>query len=58
VGDLLNLEIDLFAKYTERLLYSHGQASRPQSPGPKPGSQEGASPSHPISAAWLRSQGW
>jgi riboflavin synthase len=58
VGDLLNLEIDLFAKYTERLLYSRGQASRSQSPGPNPGSEGGVSPSNPISAAWLRSQGW
>ena len=58
VGDLLNLEIDLFAKYTERLLYSHGQDYRPKSPGPKPGLEGGALQSHPISAAWLRSQGW
>jgi len=58
VGDLLNLEIDLFAKYTERLLYAHGQAGRPQSSGPKPGPEGGASASRPISAAWLRTQGW
>jgi riboflavin synthase len=58
VGELLNLEIDLFAKYTERLLYSSGQAGRPESPGPNPGSEKGASPSNPISATWLRSQGW
>ena len=58
VGDLLNLEIDLFAKYTERLLYSHGQDDRPKSLGPKPGREGGALQSHPISAAWLRSQGW
>ena len=58
VGDLVNLEIDLFAKYTERLLYSHGQASHSQSLGPKPGTAGEALPSHPISAPWLRSQGW
>jgi riboflavin synthase len=58
VGDLLNLEIDLFAKYTERLLYSRGQLGRSESPGPNPGPEGGASPSNPINAAWLRSQGW
>jgi riboflavin synthase len=58
VGDLLNLEIDLFAKYTERLLYSHGKYQSTQSPRPKPGTEDGALPSHSISAAWLRSQGW
>jgi riboflavin synthase len=58
VGDLLNLEIDLLAKYTERLLNGNGQAVSPQSSGPKPGPEGVASPSHPISTAWLRSQGW
>lgn len=58
VGDLVNLEIDLFAKYTERLLYFHGQAGHSQSLGPKPGAEGEALPSHPISAPWLRSQGW
>jgi riboflavin synthase len=58
VGDVVNLEVDLFAKYTERLLYFHGQAGHSQSLGPKPGTAGEALPSHPISAPWLRSQGW
>jgi riboflavin synthase len=58
VGDVVNLEVDLFAKYTERLLYFHGQAGHSQSLGPKPGAEGEALPSHPISAPWLRSQGW
>ena len=58
VGDLLNLEIDLLAKYTERLLNGNGQAVSPQASGPKPGPEGVALPTHPISAAWLRSQGW
>jgi riboflavin synthase len=54
VGEPVNLEIDLLAKYTERLLVFHGQT---------PGRPDGSSPalqgdSLPISATWLRSQGW
>lgn len=58
VGDVVNLEVDLFAKYTERLLSFHVQAGHSQSLGPKPGTAGEALPSHPISAPWLRSQGW
>ncbi|MCX5951257.1 MAG: riboflavin synthase [Cyanobacteria bacterium] len=58
VGDLLNLEIDLLAKYTERLLDFRGQGGRSGAPGPNPGPDGEATPSLPISAAWLRSQGW
>ncbi|MFM7268475.1 MAG: riboflavin synthase [Cyanobium sp.] len=44
LGDAVNLEADLLAKYTERLL----QASRPPGePGPAP-----------IDAAWLSEHGW
>jgi len=58
VGDLLNLEIDLLAKYTERLLDFRGQGGHRDVPGPNPGPEGDATPSLPISAAWLRSQGW
>jgi riboflavin synthase len=58
VGDLLNLEIDLLAKYTERLLDFRGQGGRRHAPGPNPGPDGEAAASLPISAAWLRSQGW
>jgi riboflavin synthase len=58
VGDRLNLEIDLFAKYTERLLYSRGQAGRSESTDPNPGPEGETSGTNPISAGWLRSQGW
>jgi len=58
VGDLLNLEIDLLAKYTERLLDFRGQRGHRDVPGPNPGPEGDATPSLPISAAWLRSQGW
>lgn len=58
VGDPLNLEIDLLAKYTERLLYARSQAGGSDSPGPFPGRDGKAAPPIPINAAWLRSQGW
>ena len=58
VGDQLNLEIDLLAKYTERLLDFRGEVGRSNPPGPNPGAQGEASPPDPISAAWLHSQGW
>jgi len=58
VGDRLNLEIDLLAKYTERLLYNRGQAGRSDSPGPSPAADGDSAPSMPINAAWLHSQGW
>jgi len=58
VGDRLNLEIDLLAKYTERLLYSQGQGGPPPFPGPNQGSEGEAPVPISISAAWLRSQGW
>jgi riboflavin synthase len=46
-GDAVNLEADLLAKYTERLLQArHGDAA------PGAGSRE------PITPAWLREQGW
>ena len=45
VGDLVNLEADLLAKYSERLL-----GLQP----PQPASQRG----HTISPAWLQEQGW
>jgi len=54
----LNLEIDLLAKYTERLLYNRGQAGRSDSPGPSPAADGDSAPSMPINAAWLHSQGW
>lgn len=58
VGDRLNLEIDLLAKYTERLLYARGQAGRADSPGPILGADGDSAPPMPINAAWLHSQGW
>jgi len=58
VGDRLNLEIDLLAKYTERLLYARGQAGRADSPGPILGPDGDSAPPMPINAAWLHSQGW
>jgi riboflavin synthase len=58
VGDRLNLEIDLIAKYTERLLHSRGQAVRSESPNPNQLPEGEPSGPIPISAAWLSSQGW
>jgi len=46
-GDVVNLEADLLAKYTERLL----QASRDDSP-------PGAGAHDPITPTWLLEQGW
>ena len=45
-GDAVNLEADLLAKYTERLL----AARQAGAPAPEP--------SAPISAAWLTEHGW
>jgi riboflavin synthase len=45
-GDDINLEADLLAKYTERLL----AATRPG------GGEAGADP--PLTALWLAEQGW
>jgi riboflavin synthase len=48
VGERVNLEADLLAKYTERLLRGGpGFASRP-----------GAPAQEPMSAAWLAERGW
>ena len=58
VGDRLNLEIDLLAKYTERLLHAPGQVSPFGSPHHHPGPEGEASGPIPMSTAWLRSQGW
>ncbi len=51
VGDAVNLEADLLAKYTERLLASGAAGGR----GPRAGGAEGAGG---ISAAWLAEHGW
>ncbi len=53
VGDRVNLEADLLAKYTERLLRFGGSAAAPA------GGMAGQAPPEPgISAAWLAEQGW
>ena len=44
VGDAVNLEADLLAKYTERLLA--GAKGRPNAPSPE------------ITGAWLAEHGW
>ena len=44
VGDAVNLEADLLAKYTERLLA--GATGRPNAPSPE------------ITGAWLAEHGW
>ncbi len=54
VGDPMNLEIDLLAKYTERLLFADRQ--HPKGPDASPAAPQ--EDSFPISAAWLSSQGW
>ncbi len=48
VGDRVNLEADLLAKYTERLL--RGAAAHPASPTDAPAQE--------ITADWLAGQGW
>ena len=54
VGDVVNLEADLLAKYTERLLgLAGGHGSEPRG-GEGGGQGSGAG----ISAAWLAEQGW
>ena len=53
-GDAVNLEADLLAKYSERLL----QARHPQ-PGGRPAAvHAGATGEQPLDAAWLAEQGW
>jgi len=51
VGDAVNLEADLLAKYTERLLAAGG------APGQGSGTTEGTGAGG-ISAAWLAEHGW
>lgn len=50
-GDAVNLEADLLAKYTERLL----RASRVEA---APAGATAAGAREPITPAWLREQGW
>ena len=56
-GDPVNLEADLLAKYTERLLKA-GAVSVHGHPGSGGGKSGGGSHSGEISAAWLVEQGW
>lgn len=44
VGDAVNLEADLVARYLERLAGAHAETSRPPVP--------------PLTAHWLAEQGW
>jgi riboflavin synthase len=53
VGDRVNLEADLLAKYTERLL----QAGVAAAPGPA-GTSATGTPEEPISREWLAEHGW
>jgi riboflavin synthase len=46
-GDAVNLEADLLAKYTERLLRASRVDGAPVAPSPEP-----------ITTAWLHEQGW
>ncbi len=46
VGDRVNLEADLLAKYTERLLQAAAAGPSPGAPGPG------------LTAAWLAQHGW
>ncbi len=48
VGDLVNLEADIIAKYTESLLIRTTSLSKASATPPKP----------PISKEWLADQGW
>jgi riboflavin synthase len=53
VGDAVNLEADLLAKYTERLL----QGARSTASG-EMGKAGGAAAAAPITTAWLAERGW
>jgi len=56
-GDLVNLEADLLAKYTEQLLRSASPLpGSPRAGSQRPGSQ--ASPGPAITPTWLAEQGW
>ena len=57
VGDVVNLEADLLAKYTEQLLRSASPLpGSPRAGSQRPGSQ--ASPGPAITPTWLAEQGW
>jgi riboflavin synthase len=51
LGDRVNLEADLLAKYTERLLEARGALARPPAGG-------GAASEPPLDASWLADHGW
>jgi riboflavin synthase len=57
LGDLVNLEADLLAKYTEQLLRSASPLPGSQRAGsPRPGSEATSGPA--ITPTWLAEQGW
>jgi riboflavin synthase len=56
-GDWVNLEADLLAKYSERLLAARGLAPDPLPPTSTPPAPEGAGGA-PITTAWLAERGW
>jgi len=59
LGDLVNLEADLLAKYTEQLLRSTSPLpGSPLSTGQRAGSQHPGSEGPAITPTWLAEQGW
>jgi riboflavin synthase len=54
LGDAVNLEADLLAKYCERLL----QARQPESYSGPAGDPAGAAGEKQLDAAWLAEHGW
>jgi riboflavin synthase len=57
LGDLVNLEADLLAKYTEQLLRSGSPLpGSPRAGSPRPGSEATSGPA--ITPTWLAEQGW
>ena len=58
VGDLVNLEADLLAKYSERLLRLEPPHSRSGQEQEQPMEQPFSLVAQPLSQAWLQEQGW